>query len=190
MTTRIVIVFASSSGNTLETARLASAAMMEHGAEVAMYNAASFKADVLLDAQGILLGEPTWGDGDHHADFRRFDESMAELLVPERKLQGKGAAVFTGCDRAYRNFGRAIEHMEERLIECGASILQRGLKIELRHKPISRAFTQQWGRDFLKRLQGELPPQPHIPRMTQPDVDRIMGVSEEERFRRDQGGLA
>ncbi len=188
--TNIAIVFASSSGNTFETARLAAAAMMEHGAKVATYNAATFKADVLLEADGILLGEPTWGDGGHHADFLRFDQSMAEMLVPQRKLQGKGAAVFTGCDRAYRNFGRAIELMEERLIECGASILQRGLKIELRHKPISRAFTQQWGRDFLKRLRAELPPQPHIPRMTQKDVDKIMGVSEQERWNRDHGGLA
>jgi flavodoxin I len=190
MTTRIAIVFASSGGNTFETARLVSAAMMEHGANVAMYNASTFKADVLLDADGILLGEPTWGDGDHHADFRPFDDSMADLLVPDRKLQGKGAAVFTGCDRAYRNFGRAIELMEERLIECGANILQRGLKIELRHKPISRAFTQQWGRDFLKRLRRELPVEPHIPRMTQKDVDKIMGVSEQERWNRDHGGLA
>jgi flavodoxin I len=186
---RVAIIFATSSGNTFETARLAAAAIGESGVDVAMFNALEFKADVLQDVDGILLGEPTWGEGDHHADFRPFDESMAQLMAPARRLAGKGAAAFTGCDRAYKNFGRAIERMEERLIECGANILQRGLKIELRHKPISRAFTQQWARDFLKRLRGELPPEPHIPRMSQRDVDRIMGVSEQERWYRDHGGL-
>lgn len=187
--TRIAIVFATSGGNTLETARMAGVGCTEAGAQVALYNARDFSPRVLLEHDGILLGEPTWGDGAHHADFVAFDNAMAELLAPGKLLTGKGAAAFVGCDRAYRNFGRALELMEERLLACGASILQPGLKIELRHNPTSRAFTQQWGKEFVARLRGELAPLDFTKRMARAEVDKVMGISPAERERRDLAGL-
>ncbi|MCC7508278.1 MAG: flavodoxin domain-containing protein [Planctomycetes bacterium] len=189
MTVRIAIVFASSGGNTLETARMAALGATEAGAVTALYSARDFSADILTEHDGLLIGEPTWGQGDHHADFRPFDDSMAQLLAPARRLHGKGAAAFAGCDRAYRNFGRAIELIEKRLAECGAEILQRGLMIELRHNPASREFTQQWGRNFVARLRGELAPEAHEPRMGRAEVDRVMGISLAERESRELGGL-
>ncbi len=189
MTVRIAIVFATSSGNTLETARMAAAGAAEAGAVTTLYCARDFSAEVLTRHDGILIGEPTWGQGDHHADFRPFDDSMAKLLVPAKRLRGKGAAAFAGCDRAYRNFGRAIELIEQRLAGCGADILQRGLMIELRHNPASREFTQQWGRDFVARLRGELAREAFEPRMGRAEVDQVMGISAAERENRELGGL-
>lgn len=187
--TRIAIVFATSGGNTLETARMAAVGCTEAGAKVALYNAVAFSPGVLLEHDGILIGEPTWGDGAHHADYARFDAAMAEVLAPGRLLAGKGAAAFVGCDRAYRNFGRALELIEERLVECGAQVLQQGLKIELKHNPASREYTKQWGRDFVARLRGELERQDHTARMGRADVDRVMGISKAQREHRDLQGL-
>lgn len=189
MSLKLVIVYASTGGNTRETAELAAEGAASAGAHVDSYNAYGLDASILLEAQAILLGEPTWGDGDHHSDWSPFDESMVELLAPGRRLEGIPSAAFVGCDRAYRNFGRAVELIENRLEECGARIVQQGLKIELKHNDHSRAFTRQWGADFVRRALGELPPQPHRPAMTREQADSVMGIGEQERSDRRNRGL-
>ncbi len=158
---QLVIAYATGGGNTQLTAELAAEAAARAGASVDLYNVYLLDASVLLEADAILLGEPTHGDGEHHGDFLPFDRSMAEVLVPGRGLAGVPAAGFVGCDRAYTNFGRAIELIEDRLVECGASIVQQGLKIELAHTDQSKAFTRKWAGDFVRRVRGApaaLPP--------------------------------
>lgn len=187
---KVVIVYASGTGNTRETAEEIAAGVRAAEAEADLYNAWLLDASILLEGDAILLGEPTHGDGEHHGDFIPFDRSMLELLVPGRKLEGVPAAAFVGCDRAYRRFGGAIELVEARLQQCGARIVQKGLKIELRHTESSRLFTRQWARDFVQRARGELPDQPARPAMTRDEVDAIMGISREERIRRGEKGLS
>lgn len=185
-----MVVYASGTGNTRETAECAAEGARQAGAEVDLYNVYLLDASILLEGDAVLVGEPTHGDGEHHGDFIPFDKSMGELLVPGRKLEGIPAAAFVGCDRAYKKFGGAIEHVENRLVECGARIVQKGLKIELKHNEHSRLFTRQWAQDFVKRARGELEPQAHRPTMTHDEVDAVMGVSSEERVRRGGRGLA
>jgi flavodoxin I len=189
MSLKLVIVYASTGGNTRETAELAAEGAASAGASVDSYNAYGLDASILLEAQAILLGEPTWGDGEHHADWLPFDRGMKELLVPGQRLEGVPAAAFVGCDRAYRNFGRAIELVEGRLVECGARILQQGLKIELKHNEDSRLFTRQWAHDFVLRARGELPAQPYRPAMTREQADAVMGIGAGEREGREKRGL-
>jgi len=174
---RLVIVYASGGGNTRETAEQAARGAREAGASVDLYNVYMLDAAILLEAQAILAGEPTYGDGDHHADFIPFDRGMAELLAPARRLQGVPAAAFVGCDRAYRNFGRAVELIEDRLEQCGARIMQQGLKIELKHNDHSREYTRRWGADFVRRARGELELERHRPAMTLAQADAVMGIS-------------
>ena len=189
MTLKVVIVYVSTGGNTRETAQLAEAGALSAGAEVDSYNAYSLDASILLEADAILLGEPTWGDGEHHSDWLPFDQSMTELLLPERRLEGIPAAAFVGCDRAYRNFGRAIELLEDRLVACGAKIVQQGLKLELGHNDSSRVFTRQWAQDFVSRARNELPHQPYRPAMTRQQADAVMGIGPAARETRDKRGL-
>lgn len=190
MSLRLLIVYTTTGGNTRETAELAAeGALTAGGVEIDLYNAYGLDASILLEGDAVLLGEPTWGDGEHHADFVPFDHSMNELLVPERKLQGIPTAAFVGCDRAYRNFGRAIELVENRLVETGAKIVQQGLKVELAHNEHSRVFTRQWAHDFVLRAKGERPWQSHRPAMTREQADAIKGVSPADRERRNQSGL-
>lgn len=190
MKPRILVAFASVGGNTAETARLLTVVATEARAEVTgPVDVRGQNAGILLGFDGLLIGEPTWGEGTHHTDFAPFDQSMAVLLQPGQKLLGVRAAAFGGCDRAYRNFGRAVELIEDRLVACGASVVQRGLKIELAHNDHSRRFTRQWAQDFVARVRGELEPQPNRPAMGKADVDEVMGISAQERKRRDNAGL-
>lgn len=190
MATKVLIAFASVGGNTAETAGLCAEAAREAGAEVTgPVDVRGRDANILRGYDGLLIGSPTWGEGAHHFDFLPFDASMEALLQPMCALTGVRAAAFGGCDRAYRQFGRAIELIEDRLIACGANVVQRGLKIELAHNEHSLAFTKQWAADFVRRVRAELPPQPHRPAMAKADVDAAMGISTEERARRDNAGL-
>lgn len=190
MKPNVVIVYASGGGRTRETAQLCAAGVVAAGgAALGPLAAKGLDPLRLLEAEGLLLGEPTWGFGTHHFEYRSFDDAMGKVLGPCRLLEPRGAAAFAGCDRAYRTFGTALDLIEQRLLACGARLLQRGLKIEQQHTEASRAFTVAWARDFVLRLRGELPPQPHLPRPMHAEVDAIMGVSPAERAQRDQGGL-
>ena len=182
-------MYASGTGNTRETAEHAAVGAREAGAEVDLYNVYLLDASILLEGDAVLVGEPTHGDGDHHGDFIPFDKSMAELLVPQRKLDGVPAAAFVGCDRAYKKFGGAIELVEDRLKECGANIVQKGLKIELQHNESSRLFTRQWAGDFVRRVRGELTPEATRPTMTRKEADAAKGISTAQRSERGNRGL-
>ena len=189
MSLQLLVVYCSTGGNTRETAEIIAVGARAAGADVDLYNAYGLEASILLEADAILLGEPTWGDGEHHADWLPFDRGMAEQLAPGRKLEGIPAAAFVGCDRAYRNFGRAVELIEDRLSECGATIVQQGLKIELQHNDHSRAFTRQWAEQFVKCAAGAMPHQPYRPAMTREQADAVMGISESDRGYRNRRGL-
>lgn len=187
---KVVVVYASGTGNTRVTAECIAEGAGEAGAEVDLYNVHLLDASILLEGDAVLIGEPTHGDGEHHGDFIPFDRSMGELLVHGRKLEGIPAAAFVGCDRAYRKFGGAIELIEDRLVECGGHIVQQGLKVELAHNEHSRSFSRRWAREFVSRARGERPAEPYRPAMTLEDSDRVKGVSGGERDRRDDRGLA
>ncbi|MBE7491812.1 MAG: flavodoxin domain-containing protein [Planctomycetes bacterium] len=190
MNPRVLVGYVSVGGNTAETANILAAAAREAGAEVAgPVDLRGKSAELLIGHDGLLLGEPTWGEGAHHTDFAPFDDSMARLLEPGRALAGVRAAAFGGCDRAYRNFGRAIELIEDRLAACGALVVQQGLKIELAHNGHSRAFTRRWAQQFVARVAGRLEPQAYRPAMTRADADAVMGITPAQRRARDNAGL-
>lgn len=185
----ILIACASAGGRTAETAAIAAEAAGKAGALVTgPMDVRGRDATLLRGHDGVLLGEPTWGQGTHLPEFEPFAQSMRELCEPGG-LAGVRAAAFTGCDRAYANFGRALVLLEGLLLDCGAELVQRGLMIELAHNQHSREHTRRWAEDFVARLRGELAQQPYLPRMTRADVDAVMGISAAERIRRETGGL-
>lgn len=183
----VIVVYASAGGRTAETAAIAAEAMARAGARVTgPLNARGLDAGILRGHDGLMLGEPTWGEGTHLPEFEPFARAMRERFEPAG-LQSARACAFSGCDRAYRNFGRALELLENLLLDCGAELVQRGLLIELSHNEHSRTATQHWAQQFVARLRGELAPQPHLPRMTRADVDAVMGVT--DRAARETRGL-
>lgn len=188
-TPSILIACASAGGRTAETAYIAAEAAISAGALVTgPVDVRSRDATLLRGHDGILLGEPTWGQGTHLPAFEPFAQSMRELYEPAG-LAGVRAAAFTGCDRAYANFGRALVLLEGLLLDCGAELVQRGLMIELAHNQHSREHTRRWAEEFVARLRGELAHESHLPRMSRADVDAVMGISATERKRRETGGL-
>lgn len=123
--TKIVIAYASMSGNTEEIAELLKVSFEPFGHETELMEMEHMDVHDLLKYDGILLGSYTWGDGDLPYETEEFYENLLTV-----DLTGKNAAVFGSGDHAYPKFCAAVDLFEDRLKECGTNIIQAGLKVE------------------------------------------------------------
>ncbi|WP_026673367.1 flavodoxin [Alkalihalobacterium bogoriense] len=123
--TKIVIAYASMSGNTEEIAELLKVSIEPFGHETEMMEMEHMDVHDLLKYDGILLGSYTWGDGDLPYETEEFYENLLTV-----DLTRKNAAVFGSGDHAYPKFCAAVDLFEDRLKECGTNIMQAGLKVE------------------------------------------------------------
>ena len=124
---KIILIFASMSGNTEMMAEAVTDGVRELGDELEVIDIMEGpEATELEGYDGILLGAYTWGDGELPDDFLDFYDEMESI-----NLKGKKAAVFGSCDSAYPQFGAAVDILMEKLRERGAEVYPHGLKVEL-----------------------------------------------------------
>ncbi|MCM3068458.1 flavodoxin [Priestia flexa] len=123
---KILIGYASMSGNTEEIAVLLKNKVQNAGHEVHMEELELLDVQNLSAYDGILLGAYTWGNGDLPYEAEDFYDDLDEM-----NLTGKKAAAFGSGDRVYPEFCAAVDLLEERLKKCGADIVQAGLKVEM-----------------------------------------------------------
>lgn len=122
---KILVVYASMTGNTEEMAEAIAEGAKEAGAEVVSKEAFDAGADELNDYDGIIIGAYTWGDGELPDEFLDFFEAMDSL-----DLSGKKAAVFGSGDTSYPIFCGAVDTIEAKLKELGAEIAGDCIKFE------------------------------------------------------------
>ncbi|TKH07790.1 flavodoxin [Peribacillus simplex] len=145
---KIIMIFASMSGNTEEMADI----IIEGITESSDMNIEKIdimegpEASILGEYDGILLGAYTWGDGELPDDFLDFYEEMDHI-----DLTGKKAAVFGSCDSSYSQYGAAVDILTEKLREQGADIVLEGLKVELNPDDEDIKNCLNFGRDFIKK---------------------------------------
>lgn len=143
--TNAILVFASMTGNTEEIAQLVAKGVREAGVDLTIRELPAGEPQELEQYDGILLGSYTYGDGDLADEFMDFYDDMNGL-----NLEGKIAAVFGSGDTAYEQFCVAVDILSEKLQECGATIVQQGLKIEL--APEDEELCMQFGKSFAEKL--------------------------------------
>ncbi|MDM5187667.1 flavodoxin [Bacillus sp. DX4.1] len=145
---KLVMIFASMSGNTEEMADHIAGTIRETGKEIEVIDMMTMpEASVLEGYDGIILGAYTWGDGELPDDFLDFYDEMEEI-----DLAGKKAAVFGSCDSAYPKYGAAVDILVEKLQECGAEVVLEGLKVELTPEEEDVEKCLQFGAEFVKHL--------------------------------------
>ena len=119
-----VIVYGSSTGNT-ETVAERIADNMNH--DVELIDVADAPVGAIKEADLVLFGCSTWGNGELQDDFEEFiDEFTPELL------NGKDVAVF-GCgdEASYPDeFCAATDIIRDKAIEVGANIVAENLRID------------------------------------------------------------
>ncbi|MGG3178141.1 flavodoxin [Priestia megaterium] len=124
--TKILIAYASMSGNTEEISELIKSNLKPFGYNIDMEEIEHLDIQKLVEYDGILLGVYTWGNGDLPYEVEDFYDEIENV-----DLTGKKAAIFGSGDRSYPEFCAAVDLLEEKLELCGAEIVQKGLKIEL-----------------------------------------------------------
>ncbi|MBM7661854.1 flavodoxin I [Bacillus mesophilus] len=122
---KVVIAYASMSGNTEEIADLLKVSIEPFEHEIDVLEIEHMDVNDVLNYDGILIGSYTWGDGDLPYETEDFYEELLTL-----DLTGKKAAVFGSGDTVYPKFCEAVVLFENRLKECNAEIIQEGLKVE------------------------------------------------------------
>ena len=121
---KIVLIFASMSGNTEMMAEAVVKGIQEAGEEVEVIDVMNgVFAKELLNYDGILLGSYTWGDGELPDDFLEFYEEMDEI-----DLKGKKAAVFGSGDTGYNHFCAAVDILMEKLKERRCRCISRRIE--------------------------------------------------------------
>ncbi|TGV10056.1 flavodoxin, partial [Mesorhizobium sp. M00.F.Ca.ET.186.01.1.1] len=97
---RILMVYASMTGNTQEIAEAIAEGIRSTGKELEIKEVMDATAKELEDYDGILLGAYTWGDGDLPDECLDFYEEMDDI-----DLTGKKVVAFGSCDSAYEHVG-------------------------------------------------------------------------------------
>lgn len=144
---KILMVFASLTGNTEEMADLITEGVQSAGAEIDVKQSMDVDADILMEYDAVILGAYTWGDGELPDEFLDFYEDMDEL-----DLGGKKAAVFGSGDTAYDQFAAAVDLLAEKLKERGAEIVQESLKIELNPSAEDKDACRNFGTQFVQAM--------------------------------------
>lgn len=122
----IIIAYGSTTGNTAKIASYLADAFRKEGHEVSVKAIADIKPRDVLAYDLILLGSSTWGVGSLQEYARSFFMEMSDL-----NLEGKKAGAF-GAGDVYsypRSFCKAVDVLQKKLKDCGAMIVQPGLKI-------------------------------------------------------------
>lgn len=140
---KILIAYASLTGNTEEIAELIAEGVRQAGHEAELKASYDCNAADLLEYDGFLLGVYTWGDGELPDEFLDFYEELDEL-----DLSGKKTAVFGSGDTSYEQFCGAVDLVEEKVKERGAFVIQESLKIEFSPLEDEKENCRAYGRQF------------------------------------------
>ncbi|MFC7785785.1 flavodoxin [Rossellomorea sp. GCM10028870] len=148
MTKKIIMIYASMSGNTEEMATAIETGVKEAGAEIDVIDINDCpNVQVLEKYAGILLGAYTWGDGELPYEVEEFYDDMDDV-----DLTFKIAASFGSCDSFYPKYGAAVDLLNEKLQERGARLIHNGLKVELTPEDEDVEACKEFGRTFASEL--------------------------------------
>ena len=125
---RILILYASSTGNTEEIARLLNKSLDKDHFEVTLKNLEmeESEAKLLLEYDGILFGTYTYDDGDLPFETEVFSDYLDTI-----DLSGKVIGLFGSGDTSYSQFCQAVEEMKENFRRTQAVVIDTTVKIDL-----------------------------------------------------------
>ncbi|WP_338444274.1 flavodoxin [Bacillus spizizenii] len=144
---KILLVYATMSGNTEAMADLIEKGLREAEVEADRFEAIDIdNAQLFNDYDHIIMGTYTWGDGDLPDEFLDLAEDMDEI-----DFSGKTCAVFGSGDTAYEFFCGAVDTLEAKIKERGGEIVLPSVKIENNPEGEEEEELMEFGRQFAKK---------------------------------------
>ena len=124
---KAILIYGSTTGNTEQLKDSVESGLKSAGWDVTVKNVKDVDINEVKDYDLVVLGCPTWGDGELQEDFIDFYENMTEDIFKDKK-----AAVFgPGDSELYPDtFCEAVNMLESKLNECGAKIVADGLMVD------------------------------------------------------------
>ena len=125
---KVLIVFGSTTGNTESVASFVAKGLKNKGIEPDVKSAADVEAKGLADGYDVILfGCSTWGEEEIELqdDFIPLYESFDEI-----DFSGKKVAVFGCGDSSYTYYCGAVDVIQEKAEQLGATIIYESLKID------------------------------------------------------------
>jgi len=124
---RAIIVYGSETGNTESVAEVIAAALGDANFEVTLKEVTQASVGELSGYDLILLGSSTWGD-----EEKELQGDMVDFYddLEGADLSAKPTAAFGCGDSDYTHFCGAVDLLEERLEQIGATLLDEGLRID------------------------------------------------------------
>lgn len=115
-------------GNTEEIAEIIEVYLTKLGIQVERFQIGfdAFQMEKLLDADGLLIGTYTDGDGELPYEAEDFQDELEK-----QQFQGLPIGLFGSCDSMYPIYGGAIDLIADTVEKCGATLPVSALKIEL-----------------------------------------------------------
>ncbi len=136
---KILITYATTTGNTEYVARVISYALKSH--EVEVKNVRDVSPNDFADYDLLIFGTPTWGNGNMHKDWGEFAEKLLG-----KSLKGKNVALFGLGDSLMfsKQFADGLKELYDLCIKEGANVVGRweteGYKFESSKAVISGEF--------------------------------------------------
>ncbi len=125
---KVLIVYGSSTGNTQSIAEKIGEQIRAAGHEADVKDSANVTPKNLADGyDAALFGCSAWGEEELEMqdDFLPLFEAFDQVGLSNRKV-----AAFASGDQSYPNFCGAVDAIESRARELGATIIAEGLKME------------------------------------------------------------
>lgn len=144
---KVIIIYASLTGNTEEMAELIAEGIRRTGATADLKIVDQCSAVELLPYDAFLLGSYTWGDGELPDEFIDFVQEMEEL-----DLSGRKTAIFGSGDTGYPIYCGAVDFLEEKVKEFGAVVVQESIKVEYGPTQEEQELCRQFGEKFAGSL--------------------------------------
>ena len=144
-----LIVYGSTTGNTSTVADMIEEVLKSAGHSVTVVDAADAAPAGLCNGYDLILfGCSTWGDEDIElqSDFASLFDSFDNIGA-----KGKKMAVFGCGDSSYKWFCGAVDSIEEKLEQLGATTVADGLKIDGDPDDV-KADIDQWAKEVAKSL--------------------------------------
>ncbi|MBA3926925.1 flavodoxin [Listeria rustica] len=146
---KVMIVYASMTGNTEEIADILGEELEKYDIEVEIEECISVEPEKLLEYDGALIGGYTYDDGELPDEFVDFYEDMSDV-----DFSGKICASFGSGDTFYDEFCLTVDLVEKRLKEQGATVPVEGLKVDLDPDEDDVVRAEAYAKTFADALLG------------------------------------
>ncbi|MGD6817603.1 flavodoxin [Metabacillus sp. 84] len=143
---KVLILYASMSGNTEAIADLIGEGLTGKGMNITKLEALDADSEVLKTYNRIILGAYTWGDGDLPDEFLDLYDDMREM-----DLTGKFFAVFGSGDHSYEHFCGAADTLAECIKQQGGILVLDPLKIEFSPDRDEELLCKDFGWQFSEK---------------------------------------